>query len=127
MSAGLYDSVLKGQGHQGIFFFVKGTLQGNCKFIPGVQGHQGNDQGAWRKLLPTFVRCLHEVSSRPVSSVSLYVCTCTVLYLLILAIKTMALKKRCCSVCMVETEFLINDIFEWLTLMPLICVVNPSA
>ena len=30
---GLYALFLKGQGHQGIFSLVKGTLWGNCKFL----------------------------------------------------------------------------------------------
>ena len=29
---GLCASLLTGQGHQGIFFLVKATLQGHCKF-----------------------------------------------------------------------------------------------
>ena len=44
---------LKGQGHQGIFFWVKGILLGNvyCS-IPRapMQGHQCNDQEAWKQL-----------------------------------------------------------------------------
>ena len=39
---GLYSSFLKGQGHQGIprqlYIFTR-----------AFQGHQGNDQGAWRQ------------------------------------------------------------------------------
>ena len=30
---GLYDSFLKGQGHQGIFSSIKGTQWGNCKLL----------------------------------------------------------------------------------------------
>ena len=45
----LYASFLKGQEHQGISSLVRGTLLGNCKFLTwALQGHQGNDQGAWR-------------------------------------------------------------------------------
>ena len=58
-SAGLYASFLKGQGHQGISSFVKGTLWGNCKFLlenfNGTKamsmGHGGNHH-----------LCLNEVS-----------------------------------------------------------------
>ena len=57
--AGLYASFLKGQGHQGIFFLVKGTLWWNCKFVlehfkgtkAMTRGHGGNR-----------LRCLREVS-----------------------------------------------------------------
>ena len=43
------------QGHQGIFYLVKGTLWGNCEVLLwAFQGHQGNDRGARRQssLLP---------------------------------------------------------------------------
>ena len=50
---GMYASVWKGNC---IFSLVKGTLWGNCKFWLSFQGHQGNDQGAWRQqpLLPPW-------------------------------------------------------------------------
>ena len=46
----MYASFLKGQGHQGIFSLVKGTLWGNCKFLlehfkgtkAMTRGHGGN-------------------------------------------------------------------------------------
>ena len=46
----MYASFSKGQGHQGIFSSVKGTLSGNCKFLlehfKGTKamprGHKGN-------------------------------------------------------------------------------------
>ena len=49
-TAGLYASFLKGQGHQGIFCLVKGTLCGNCQFLQEhfegtkamIKGHGGN-------------------------------------------------------------------------------------
>ena len=48
----------KGQGHQGIFSLVKGTLWGNCKFLlkhfKSTRGHGGN-----------CLRCLREVSGLP--------------------------------------------------------------
>ena len=48
----LYASFVKGQGHRGILSLVKGTLWGNWKFLlRAFQGHQGNDQGAWRQSL----------------------------------------------------------------------------
>ena len=56
-SAGLYASLLKGQGNQGIFSLAKGTLWGNCEFLlfkgseAMTRGNRGNR-----------VHCLREVS-----------------------------------------------------------------
>ena len=62
----LYASFLKGQGHQGIFFSVKGTLWWNCKFLlehfkgtkAMTRGHGDNRLG-----------CLCEVSGLPLTLV----------------------------------------------------------
>ena len=54
---GVYASFLKRQRHKGIFFVVKGTLWGNCKFTGEFQWHKGIDQGAQRQLpsLPLWI------------------------------------------------------------------------
>ena len=65
--AGLYASFLKGQGHRGIFFLVKGTLWWNCKIVlehfKGIKamtrGHGGNR-----------LCCLREVSGLPIGWIS---------------------------------------------------------
>ena len=45
-----YALFLKGQGHQGISYLVKGTLMRKLLISTGAfPVHQGNDQGVWRQ------------------------------------------------------------------------------